>query len=140
MISNVACSVVLHQNHGTCTRIHVQHVDDLKIAGEPPAVKRLMTTLERTFGKLEVEKGRFVHCGIRHMQDPQTKEVCLDQMDFLAAIKEMPYPTVKGTPTAQLLDERQSSHFLSLLMTVAFAMQTRPDAAGLHHFTPKGES
>ena len=88
-----------------------------------------MEALERTFGKLEVERGRFVHCGIRHIQDPHSKEVCLDQMDFLAAIKEMPYPSVQGTPTTQLLDERQSSHFLSLLMTVAFAMQTRPDAA-----------
>ena len=53
----------------------------------------------------------------------------MHQMEFLAAIKEMPYPAVKGAPSEQPLDERMSNHFLSLLMAVAFAMQTRPDAA-----------
>ena len=71
-------------------RILVKHVDDLKIAGVRASVKRLMEALERTFGKLEMERCRFVHCGIRHIQNPQTKEVSLDQVDFLAAIKEMP--------------------------------------------------
>ena len=111
------------------TCILVNHVDDLKIAGEPAQVQRLLQALERTFGKLERETGSFVHCGIRHVQDPTTKEVSLDQMDFLNAIKEMPYPAIKGAPSEELLDERMSSHFLSLLMTVAFALQTRPDAA-----------
>ena len=89
-----------------------------------------MEALERTFGKLEMERGRFVHCGIRHIQDPQTKEVSLDQVDFLAAIKEMPYPSVKGTPTTQLLDERQSSNFLSLLTTV---LKEYLRSRGLHY-------
>ena len=66
----------------SCTCILVKHVVDLNVAGEPPAVKRLLEALEQTFGKLEVERRRFVHCGIRHIQDPHTKEVCLDQMDF----------------------------------------------------------
>ena len=93
----------MYENQGGAraylTCILVKHVDDLKIAGEPHAVKRLMTALETTVDKLEVERGRFVHCGIRHIQDPQSKEVCLDQMDFRSAIKETPYPSVKGTPT-----------------------------------------
>ena len=93
--------VLYEMRHGVraYSCILVKHVDDLKIAGEPASVKRLMEALERTFGKLDMERGRFVHCGIRHIQDPQTKEVLLDQVDFLAAIKEMPYPSVKGTPT-----------------------------------------
>jgi len=122
----------------THTCILVKHVDDLKIAGEPAAVKKLLEALERTFGALEVEQGQFVHCGIRHIQDPISKEVSLDQMEFIAAIKEMPYPAVKGAPSEQPLDEKQASHFLSLLMTIAFAMQTRADAAVFYHSIAAG--
>ena len=111
------------------TCILVKHVDDLKIAGEPAQVQKLLQALVKTFGKIEPETGSFVHCGIRHVQDPNSKELSLDQMDFLNAIKEMPYPAVRGAPSEELLDEKMSSHFLSLLMTVAFALQTRPDAA-----------
>ena len=70
---------VLYEKQGGAraylTCILVKHVDDLKIAGEPHAVKRLMDALERTFEKLEVERGRFVHCGIHHVQDPHSNDV-----------------------------------------------------------------
>ena len=53
----------------------------------------------------------------------------MDQMEFAAAIKEMPSPAVKGAPSEELSDEKMSINLLSLLVTVAFALQTRPDAA-----------
>ena len=44
------------------------HVDDLKIAGTPAAITRLLAGLEAVFGALAVQRGKFEHCGIMHEQ------------------------------------------------------------------------
>ena len=44
-----------------------------------------MDHVARAFGKLDVEYNSFVFCGVRHTQD---KDIVLDQMKFIAAIKK----------------------------------------------------
>ena len=66
-------------------------------------------SLERNFGRMNLERGTFTHCGIRHVQEQDATEVSLDQTEFLAAIKPTTYPVVKGAPSKVALDEAQRS-------------------------------
>eukprot|EP00969_Alexandrium_andersonii_P142588 6304918-Alexandrium_andersonii.AAC.1 len=56
-----------------------KHVHDLKLAGEKPETIGCIQKLESVFGKLKLEWHTFTDCGVRHAQNPQTKDVTLDQ-------------------------------------------------------------
>ena len=42
------------------------------------------------FGPLEIEWHSFVNCGVKHDQDPNTKEITLDQDHYIKGIKTIP--------------------------------------------------
>ena len=109
--------------------IILKHVDDIKIAGEEHIIKDFVDHLSKTFGKLDIHWHKFVFCGIQHTQDPVTKEVTLDQNAFVNVIKPMSQPEVQSMPGMEKLPEQLRRHFLSLLMTIAYAVQSRPDIA-----------
>ena len=73
---------MLHEA-ATLIALLVKHVDDLKIAGSKPAVLRIISELEKVFGKLKVEWHNFTNCGVRHCQDPQTLAITLDQDEYI---------------------------------------------------------
>lgn len=107
----------------------LKHVDDVKMAGPKEQIEALVKHLSQTFGKLTTEWHNFTFCGIRHVQDPDSKEITLDQTSFLAAIKPMSQPEVMTGQSENQMPESLQRHFLSLLMTVAYAVQSRPDIA-----------
>ncbi len=57
-----------------------KHVDELKITGEPAMIEYVVHELQKVFGDLTIQWNSFVHCGVQRTQDPQTKEVALDQI------------------------------------------------------------
>ena len=107
----------------------LKHVDDLKIAGPPEQIEKFVQHLTQTFGKLEIHWHQFTFCGIKHIQDPNSLEIELNQSDFLKAIKPMSQPEVACKPGTEVMPEHFRKHFLSLLMTIAYAVQSRPDIA-----------
>ena len=114
----------LQHPDGTPRLLLLKHVDDLKMAGSKSDIESVVAYLAKEFGELSVEWNTFTFCGVRHTQ--QDGEVVLDQTKFIAAIKEMEVPK---QPSEDLLSEFLRRQFLSLLMTVAYAMLTRIDAA-----------
>ena len=115
----------LLDSNGKICLLLLKHVDDLKIAGPKKLVLELVEYLSKAFGKLDLEFENFTFCGIRHQQTAEA--ITLDQTSFIAAIKEM---TV--TPMSmkeEYLAEDVRRQFLSLLMTVAYALLTRLDIA-----------
>ena len=81
-----------HDGAGVLTCIMTIHVDDLKIAGEPSVVKELLKVLEKEFGELTVQWGKFTNCGVQHIQNPMTREITLDQIDFLSKLHAIEHP------------------------------------------------
>ena len=116
---------LLYDEQNSLRMVVIKHVDDLKIAGPKELIGKFVDHVARAFGKLDVEYNSFVFCGVRHTQD---KDIVLDQMKFIAAIKEMPVPEAYAK-TDETLPEHLQRQFLSLLMTVAYALLTRMDAA-----------
>lgn len=116
---------LLYDEGGTLQLVVIKHVDDLKIAGPKELIARFVDHVARAFGKLVIEYNTFTFCGVRHTQD---KDIVLDQAKFIAAIKEMAVPEAYAK-TDEPLPEHLQKQFLSLLMTVAYALLTRMDAA-----------
>ena len=119
---------LMYKDGQLCMMI-LKHVDDVKMAGPKEQIEALVKHLSQTFGKLTTEWHNFTFCGIRHVQDPDSKEITLDQTSFLAAIKPMSQPEVMTGQSENQMPESLQRHFLSLLMTVAYAVQSRPDIA-----------
>ena len=119
---------LMYKDDQLCMMI-LKHVDDVKLVGPKELIEALVQHLSRTFGKLTIEWHEFTFCGIKHVQDPDSKEITLDQTLFLQAIKPMSQPEVLTSPGENQMPETLQRHFLSLLMTIAYAVQSRPDIA-----------
>ena len=114
---------------GQLMMVLAKHVDDLKFAAPKPWIEWVLQKLEKIFGKIEVQYYQFTNCGVRHLQDENTLECELDQIQFIQAVKPMHMPEMIGAPADRILSESAQSQFLSLLMTMAYALITRMDLA-----------
>merc|ERR1712242_572874 len=64
-----------------------KHVDDLKCTGVRESQTTTLQKVECVFGKLKIEWHNFTNCGVRHRQDPHTKEVILDQIEYASSLR-----------------------------------------------------
>ena len=81
-----------HSSAGALLCIMTIHVDDLKIAGEQAVVQELLKILEKEFGELTIQRGKFTNCGVQHTQNPMSREITLDQVDFLSKLHAIEHP------------------------------------------------
>ena len=103
------------------------HVGDLKIAGEHAVVQGLLKIIEQEFGELTIERGTFTNCGVQHIQNPMTREITLDQIDFLSKLHTIEHPQLAtGTNEDKCIDTLHQL-FMSLLGAIAYATHTRVD-------------
>ena len=63
--------------------VMAKHVDDLKLCGEYNVIVDVLAKIQKVFGELKIEWNNFTNCGVRHRQDTTTKEVTLDQDDYI---------------------------------------------------------
>ena len=115
-------------DNGALLMIVVKHVDDLKMAGQRALIEKFVQHLSRVFGKMDVEWSNFTFCGVQHVQHSDGS-ISLDQIKFLAACKTITHPRALSGASNSTLPEEGRRLFLSLLMTVAYALITRPDVA-----------
>ena len=101
------------------------HVDDLKIAAASWLITKIIATLEATFGKLVVQWNTFTNCGIRHIQNPSTYEISMDQVVYINALKQM--PSSKNSSLETVVDNPTFEQFRSLRGAVAYCLLTRAD-------------
>ena len=106
-----------------------KHVDDLKITGERAVVEWIVKKIQEVFGPLVVQWHSFTNCGIRHIQDSTSKEVTLDQEEYIAALKPIIHSDVRDKTSEALACQPVQDLFMSLLGAVAYALLTRTDAA-----------
>ena len=107
------------------------HVDDLKIAGDPKVILKITKAIERTFGELILQWHNFTNCGIRHIQDPETFECSMDQIEYVNALKQIHHPDVHGGSRSgeTIVGAEAFELFRSLRGAVGYALITRADAS-----------
>eukprot|EP00972_Heterocapsa_arctica_P047335 6982433-Heterocapsa_arctica.AAC.2 len=106
-----------------------KYVVDIKIAVPKEITLQILAFLECVFGKHEVKLYEFTNCGIRRRQKPTTYECELDETEFIAEIKPIVSTEIAAAQADQVLSEALRSHYISLLMTLAYALMTRLDLA-----------
>ena len=104
-----------------------KHVDDIKVGSGPATTARFITSLESVFGKgeLDVTPRNFTNCGIRHTRTQTGYEV--DQTEYLRSLKPIVSSELTGRPGESNAPEAVAKMFLSLLMALAYTLQTRVD-------------
>ena len=117
--------LLLWYKNGELLAIMCIHVDDLKITAAQWLITKIVSCLESTFGKLIVQWNSFTNCGIRHIQNPTTFEISMDQVGYINALKQMPSAT--NTNLSVVVDNATFEQFRSLRGAVAYCLLTRAD-------------
>ena len=126
--SSIDSELELLYRAGVLIMIILKHVDDIKMAGKKAIIEEFVQHVSKTFGKMDIEWKKFTFCGVQHEQY-EDGSVSLDQVKFLAACKPIAQPEALAGGATAVLPETARRHFLSLLMTVAYALLTRPDVS-----------
>ena len=118
--------LIFHKD-GVLLAVLAIHVDDLKLTGEEHTIKEIVGHLEAVFGKLILQWHKFTNCGVRHTQDPRTFEITLDQFEYIAALKTLIHPSIKGAKLTDFISAELFQLFSSLRGAVAYCLLTRAD-------------
>ena len=112
---------------GVLILIMTIHVDDLKVAGRHEVVQELLKILESEFGELTIQRGTFTNCGVQHIQNPITREITLDQVDFVSKLRTIEHPQLATGKNEEKCVPALHQLFISLLGAIAYATHTRVD-------------
>ena len=119
---------MLHKS-GELVALMAKHVDDLKVTGENDTVIWILQKIETVFGKMKLEWNNFTNCGVRHIQDKESKEVTLDQEEYISGIKLCVHPDISSKDSESLAEAALHEQYWSVLGAIAYAILTRPDIA-----------
>lgn len=111
----------------TLVAIMTKHVDDLKAAGEKAVLLQIMRVIEEVFGEMKITWHTFTNCGVRHIQDKLTKEITLDQSEYVAQLKLIANEESRGSNSTTLCGPVLHQQYQSLLGAVAYTSLTRVD-------------
>ena len=104
-----------------------KHVDDLKITASKENIIWILKKIEQVFGQLKIEWNNFTNCGVRHRQDVNTKEVTMDQAEYINGVKTLSSSEMQRTGPETLCSTLLHHQYWSVLGAIAFATLTRPD-------------
>ena len=93
--SKIDQELCCRHDNGELVAMMTKHVDDLKIAGRPDVVQAILKEIQEVFGKLTISWNDFTNCGVRHVQNPQTKEITLDQIAFAQTLRKINHPELR---------------------------------------------
>jgi hypothetical protein len=118
----------LEHHNGELVCMLAKHVDDLKIIGPKATVLWIVKELEAVIGPLKLDWNAFTNCGVRHIQDVITKEISLDQIEYISALKPIQHADLVRASSDALVSDPVQLLYMSLLGAVAFCALTRVDA------------
>ena len=127
--STVDAELVIKYEGDQLLCLMAKHVDDLKITGERETILKVLKFIQDVFGELKIEWFTFTNCGLRHIQDPKTFGITLDQEEYIKNIKPIIHEDLKGRSSDSECSQELIQLFMSLLGAVAYALMTRIDVA-----------
>ena len=127
--STVDGELVMKYENNRLLCLMAKHVDDLKLAGEREVILKILKSIQDVFGELKIEWHTFTNCGLRHIQDPKTFCITLDQEVYVQNIKPIVHEDLRGKASDKDCSPELTQLFMSLLGAVAYALMTRIDVA-----------
>ena len=127
--STVDAELVIKYEGDQLLCLMAKHVDDLKLTGERSVILKVLKMIQDVFGELKIEWFNFTNCGLRHIQDPTTFCITLDQEEYVKNIKPIVHQDLKGKSSDNDCTPELVQLFMSLLGAVAYALMTRIDVA-----------
>ena len=106
-----------------------KHVDDLKTTGPRETALKIFGAIEKVFGPLKINWNNFTNCGIRHAQNIETKEITLDQTEYIQQIKPIIHADLRNKLPDEVCVHELHMLYWSVLGALNFALLTRCDIA-----------
>ena len=100
---------------------------------------------QRVFGELKIEWHSFSNCGVRNVQDQQTKDITLDQIVYVGNLRPIVHAQAQHSKPEDLCCPELHKLYMSLLGAVAYLAHTRLDvvvficALQRHKFKPQAQ-
>ena len=66
-----------------CKIVVTIHVDDCEVCGMAKSLRFFQEALEREFGKVKVQDGKFKHCSVTYEEDPKKSTLTHSQCEFV---------------------------------------------------------
>ena len=117
----------MRHDEGRLTAVMSKHVDDLKMAGIRQIIREILAAIQRVFGELKIEWHSFSNCGVRHIQDQQTKEITLDQIVYVGNLRPIVHAQERHSKPEDLCCPELHNLYMSLLGAAAYLAHTRLD-------------
>ena len=109
--------------------VMAKHVDDLKITGSRESIMFILKAIEKVYGELKIVENNFTNCGIRHIQDATTKEITLDQNEYVKGIHVISHPDMSSKGPNEFCCPDLHQLYWSILGAINFATLSRADIA-----------
>ena len=74
-----------------------KHVDDLKLTGEKKVIERVLQQIQEVVVELKIGWFTFTNCGLRHIQEPTTFLITLDQEEYIKNMKPIIHQDIKAS-------------------------------------------
>ncbi len=58
-------------------------------------MQQVLTDIQKVFVELKIVWKDFTNCGTRHIQNPITKEITLDQIEYTQNLRQIAHPELK---------------------------------------------
>ena len=108
--------------------ILVTHVDDVLYAGNTKFCQIVIKSIMKTFKISRHHAGAFSYLGLNVSQDPETKEITVDQNGYAKSIKLIPISTSRKKDLEDKLNPDEITEFQSTLGKLLWLSgRTRPD-------------
>ena len=82
-------------------------------------MQEVLRLLERVFGKLKLLWNAFTNCGVRHVQDASSKDICLDQVQYAQNLRPIAHPQLSTGQATDPCGPDMHQLYMSLLGAVA---------------------
>ena len=101
-----------------------KHADDLKPTGKKKVIEWVLQQIQGVFGELKIEWFTFTNGGLRHLQDPTTFLITLDQEEYIKNMKPIIHQDIKSFSSDTECTAEITQLFMSLLGAVASVSYT----------------
>ena len=90
---------------------------------------KVLKQVEKVFGELKNEWRNFNNCGVRHVQDANTKEITIYQSQYIQGIHTLTHADLSCKPAEDFCSPEMHQLYWSILGAISFATLTRVDIA-----------
>ena len=100
----------------------------INIVGRTAVAQEVSTEIQKVFGEVKMMWRDLTSCGTCHIQNPITKEISLDQIEYAQNLRQISHPEMKTAKNDAFCSPPLRQLYTSLSGALAYLAHSRVDA------------